>query len=284
VIARSVGFLVLMFGIYIVLRVSGLTRLALTVLGGTGILGLVIGIAFRDITENFLASVILSMRRPYLMGDLVEIVGVLGYVQRLTTRATMLVTLDGNHVEIPNSAVYKNTIRNFTTNKNRREDFTVGIGYDAPIIKAQEIVLEVLREHPAVLKEPEPWALVDSLGSAVVVLKVYFWLDGSEHSWLKVRSSVIRMVKRAFQDQDISMPDDAREIIFPRGVPIELKRKKDRDRATDGTPPRRRPMDAERNHVEPIATNAEGGLESDAEQIEQQAEHSRLSDDDNLLR
>jgi small-conductance mechanosensitive channel len=282
VIVRTVGFLVLMFGVYIVLRVSGLTRLALTVLGGTGVLGLVIGIAFRDITENFLASVILSMRRPYLMGDLIEVVGVQGYVQRLTTRATMLVTPEGNHVEIPNSVVYKNTIRNFTTNKNRRDTFTIGIGYDANIPEAQRIVLDVLRDHPAVLADPEPWALVDGLGSAAVNMKVYFWLDGSEHSWLKVRSSVIRLVKRAFQEQGISIPDDAREVIFPRGVPIEITRKREGRQDATGVPRRPR-REARPNGAEPIATNAEGGLTSDAEQIEQQAEQARPMEADNLL-
>ena len=186
VIARVIGILVFLLGIYIVLRISGLTRLALTVVGGTGILGLVIGIAFRDITENFLASIFLSMRRPFLVGDLVEIVGVLGYVQSLTTRSTVLMTLNGNRVEIPNSVVYKNTIRNFSTNKNRREDFTIGIGFNVRIADAQDVALRVLKEHPAVLKEPEPWALVESLGSAVVTLRIYFWLDGSTHSWLKV--------------------------------------------------------------------------------------------------
>ena len=145
VLAIAAGFLVLIVGIYIVLKVSGLTRLALTVIGGTGIIGLVIGIAFRDITENFLASIFLSMQRPFLVGDLVEIVNVLGYVERLTVRTTVLMTLDGNQVAIPNSTVYKSTICNYSSNKNRREDFEVGIGYDASIPQAQEVVLKVLR-------------------------------------------------------------------------------------------------------------------------------------------
>ena len=86
VTARLLGAVVLILGAYLVLRVSGLSRLALTVLGGTGLLGLVIGIAFRDITENFLASIFLSAQRPFRAGDLVQIVDCLGYVQRLTVR------------------------------------------------------------------------------------------------------------------------------------------------------------------------------------------------------
>jgi small conductance mechanosensitive channel len=220
--ARAGSLVVLVLGVYIVLYLSGLTRLAVSVLGGTGLIGLVLGIAFRDISENFLASIFLSVQQPFRVDDLVEVAGTVGYVQRTTYRVTVLMTLDGNQVQVPNSTVYKSVIRNFSTSHSRREDFGVGIGYDAPISLAQSVAQRVLSEHPAVLKDPEPWVLVDSLGSATVSLRVYFWLDGSQHSWLKVRSSVIRLVKRAFQDEGISMPDEAREVVFPRGVPLRM--------------------------------------------------------------
>ena len=151
VIARGIGVLVFLFGVYIILRVSGLTQLALTVVGGTGLIGLAVGIAFRDITENFLASIFLSMQRPFETGDLVEVTGVTGYVQQLNVRTTIVMTLDGNLVQIPNATVYKSNLRNFTTNANRREDFVVGIGYDDSISEAQEIARRVLADHPAVL-------------------------------------------------------------------------------------------------------------------------------------
>ncbi|MGK2953138.1 MAG: mechanosensitive ion channel domain-containing protein, partial [Thiobacillus sp.] len=222
VLARAGGLVVMLVGLYLVLRIAGLTQLALTVVGGTGLIGLVLGIAFRDITENFLASLFLSLQQPFREGDLVEVANVTGYVQRLTSRTTVLLTPDGNQVQIPNSTVFKSTIRNFTSNPNRREDFIVGIGYDDPISFAQEVALKVLAEHPAVLNDPEPLVLVDNLGSSTVNLRVYFWLDGSRHSWAKVKSSVIRLVKRAFQDSGISLPDEARELIFPHGVPVRM--------------------------------------------------------------
>lgn len=285
VIAWTVGFVLLVLGIYIVLKVAGLTRLALTVIGGTGIIGLVIGIAFRDITENFLASIFLSMQRPFLVGDLIEITGITGYVQRLTVRTTVLMTLSGNQVEIPNATVYKSTIRNYSSNKNRREDFTVGIGYDAPIPAAQEVALKVLREHPAILKEPESWALVDGLGASTVVLRIYFWLDGNEHSWIKVKSSVIRLIKRAFQDAGINMPDESREVVFPQGVPVrriaegDSGERKTGDIAEPGLPEPERIA----SPAEPVATSAEGGLNSEAGEIKYQAKQSRPMQGDNLL-
>ena len=283
VLAGGLGVIVFLAGTYIVLRVSGLTQLALTIVGGTGLVGLAVGIAFRDITENFLASIFLSMQQPFETGDLVEVAGVTGYVQQLNVRTTVLMTLDGNLVQIPNAAVYKSTLRNFTVTPNRRENFVVGIGYDDAIDEAQKVALKVLMDHPAVLQEPEPWVLADDLGKATVNLRIYFWLNGHEHSWLKVRSSVIRLVKRAFQQHGISMPDEAREVVFPRGVPVTMLDGKQEatkevgSLESSGEVPRSEGLDA-------VSTQAEAGLSSEAGSLEKQARQAKpLDAGENLL-
>ena len=283
VIARGAGVLVFLFGAYIVLRVSGLTQLALTIVGGTGLIGLAVGIAFRDITENFLASIFLSMQRPFQTGDLVEINGLTGYVQQLNIRTTILMSLDGTFLQIPNATVYKSNLRNFTTNSNRREDFIIGIGYDDSINDAQEIARQVLADHPAVLNDPEPLVLADNLGKSTINLRVYFWLNGSEHSWLKVRSSVIRLVKLAFQKYGISMPDEAREIVFPQGVPVTVLEEKmaEESRAVPG---KHLPTGAPEDAKETVSTKAEAGLYSEAAIIEQQARKVQpMKEEENLL-
>ena len=283
VIARAIGLFVFLLGVYVLLRILGLTQLALTVVGGTGLIGLVVGIAFRDITENFLASIFLSMQRPFHTGDLIEVAGITGYVQQLNMRTTIVMTLDGILVQIPNSAVYKSNIQNFTTNCNRREVFDVGIGYDDVISEAQEIARSVLLKHPAVLNNPEPAVLVNNLGTSTVTLRIYFWLDGSQHSWLKVRSSVIRLVKRAFQERGVSMPDEAREILFPRGVHVTLEKPEEdgRDVATSDTEKSAHP---ELAGSEPASTRAEGGLSSEAGVIREQARNAQpVPPEENLL-
>ncbi len=285
-IARAAGLGVFLIGTYVVLRVAGLTQLALTVVGGTGLVGLAVGIAFRDITENYLASIFLSVQRPFETGDLVHVVGVTGYVQQLNVRTTVLMALDGNLVQIPNAAIYKSNIVNFTANPGRRESFAVGIGYDDALEQAQEIVRSILTGHPAVLKDPEPWVLVDSLGTSTVNLKVYFWLNGHTHNNLKLRSAIMRLVKHAFQKNGISMPDEAREIIFPAGVPVTLVG----DHPDGGGPaplprPPARPLSPLDGDSDPVATPAEAGLSSDAAVIEQQARQvTPLDRSENLLR
>ncbi len=286
VVAIAAGAGVFLLCLYVVLLVVGLARLAVTVLGGTGLIGLIIGIAFRDITENFLASIFLSIQRPFRSGDLIEVEEVTGLVQRLTVRTTVLMTLDGNHVQVPNATIYKSTIRNYTSNPNRREDFIIGIGYDDVITEVQEVAMGVLCNHPAVLSEPEPWVLVDNLGPSTVNLKIYFWLDGTKHSWLKVRSSVIRMVKKTFQDNGISMPDEAREVIVNKEVPVVVRITRedagvlsDKDLpaevSTAHTQTAARPKQPIPAETEAVSALGEGGLDSDSESVEQQARHAR---------
>jgi hypothetical protein len=105
---------------------------------------------------------------------------------------------------------------------------------------------------------------------------VYFWLEGDRNSWLKVRSSVIRLVKRAFQANGISMPDAAREIVFPAGVPIRRIAGDEREAAAM--------HGRSGDERDTAATKAEGGLHSEAGMIEQQARRVRAkSDEENLL-
>ncbi|MEO8429721.1 MAG: mechanosensitive ion channel protein MscS, partial [Verrucomicrobiota bacterium] len=106
---------------------------------------------------------------------------------------------------------------------------------------------------------------------------IYFWINGHEHSWLKVRSSVIRLVKRAFQQHGISMPDEAREIVFPRGIPVTMLDAKQEPTKDAGDAPRPEGLDA-------VSTKAEAGLSNEAGILEEQALQAKPVDQgENLL-
>ncbi len=264
VLARAIAVPVFLVGLYVVLQVAGLTQLALSVLGGAGVFGIIVGFAFRDIAENFLASLLLSMRQPFRRGDYIQVGAYEGTVLSMNSRSTLLLSNEGNHIQIPNAAIFKGTIVNFTAAPARREMLEVGIGYDASIPRAQQIILEVLESHDAVLNEPEePLVLVDSLGSSTVNLRAYFWFDGRAYSVLRVRSALLRLVKQALEDNAISMPDAAREVIFPEGVPLL-------DRRAPGAPPRTEASPAAQPAEEAgqSATEAEGGLTSEQQSLE----------------
>ena len=283
VLRRVIFFGVILLGVYFFLRISGLTRVAITIVSGTGLIGLVLGFAFRDIAENFLASLLLSIQRPFQLGDVIEVDGHTGVVQKVTTRGTLLIDFDGNHIQIANSKVYKSNIKNFTANPNMRAQFTVGVGYDDDLEEAQDVLRCMLDEHQAVLKDPAPLVLVEELGSSTVNLYVYFWIDGSTHSVLKVKSSVIRHAVAALTEAGVSMPDEAREVIFPKGVPVLME--------GDGGPSSARPQSAEKRGPsesekakppkgEPeLATTAEGDFVTETHDLEEQARQSRDPDE-----
>lgn len=266
IIGMAVTFAVFLIGLYTVAHLIGLTDFALTLIGGTGLFGIVLGIAFKDITENLLASIFLSINNPFDGGDLIQIDNVTGFVQRLTIRSTHLLTLEGVYVQVPNATVYKSNILNFTSNPNRRNDFIFTIDYKASISEAQDIALKVLTDHPAVLTDPEPWVLVDNVNGSKINLKIYFWADSEKHSVVKVRSSLIRLIKNAFQEKHIHMPDDGRERVFPDGVKVELVK---------GEKEKKEPKVKTTKHRAVVATEAEGKLNSEADEIKEQALQSK---------
>lgn len=251
---------IFLLGIYFVLQVAGLTRLALTVLGGTGLIGIVVGFAFRDIAENFLASMLLSIRNPFRTGELIEVDGNVGVVMNLNVRSTVLRTLDGNYVQIPNAMVYKSTIKNYSSAENRRANFTVGIGYDSSTAKAQTLIANVLRQHPAVLETPEPLVLVEELGAATVNLRIYYWFTSAVYSPDKINSALLRLSKDALLGGGIELPDPAREVVFPRGVPVFRAEKAGRPNAASIEASE----SARAEEASPSATIGEGELRKEA--------------------
>ncbi len=275
VVSRMLTLPIFLLGIYVVLQVAGLTQLALSVVGGAGVIGIVVGFAFRDIAENFLASLLLSIRQPFRVDDFIIVGDMQGTVHSMNTRSTVLISPEGNQIQIPNATVFKSVITNYTASPETRSSIAVGIGYDAPVNEAQRIIAQVLEEHEAILNEPSPMILVDTLGSSTVNVIAYYWVDIRRFSLLKVKSSVLRLVKKSLTEAGISMPDDAREIIFPEGVPLS------RDLGVDG-PKRVLPPVTESSEE---STEAEAELDNEQDEVVERAARSDMPDDDgNLLR
>lgn len=273
VVARALALPIFLIGLYVVLQVAGLTQIAFSLIGGAGVLGIIFGFAFRDIAENFLASLLLSIRQPFRAGDLITVEGQLGSVHSMNTRSTVLISPEGNHIQIPNATVFKSIITNFTASPEGRDSVTVGIGYDAAINDAQDIVAGVLSRHDAILNDPPPMVLVEALGASTVNLRAYYWVNVREFSLLKVKSSVLRLMKKALMDAGVSMPDDAREIIFPDGVPL----------VRQGEAPATSAIIAPESGAE--RTVAEASLENDQKEVVERATRGEIPEDDgDLLR
>ncbi len=194
-------------GIVIALDILGATALLGTILGAAGIIGLAVGFAVRDTVENFVASVMLSLRQPFQPNDLVEIEGDSGRVIRLTSRATILLSLDGNHIRIPNSVVFKSRIINYTRNPARRFVFDLGIDPDADVEGARKLAQDTLRGMPFVLADPEALVWIENITELGVILRVTGWLDQDVTGFVSGRGDAIRLVKAAIEAAGVAIPD-----------------------------------------------------------------------------
>ena len=251
---QLVRIAVMIAGALLALEILDATALVAALLGTAGLVGLVLGFAFRDLAENAIASLLLSLRQPFAPNDLVSIEGREGHVVRLTSRATVLLTLEGNHVRIPNATVYKGVIVNYTRNPLRRFDLAAGVGVDEDLAAAQRLGVEVLQATPGVLAEPPPQALVEGLGDSNVVIRYLGWVDQRAADFLVVKSEAIRRVKEALDEAGISLPEPTYR--------IRLRRDGERPEAAPAPETRERPpADIARRHVLERQADAERAAE-----------------------
>ena len=200
-------------GVVLALDLLNLTALLSTILGAAGIAGLAIGFAVRDTVENFIASIMLSVRQTFRPKDLVEIEGDLGHVIRLTSRATILLSPDGNHIRIPNSKVFSARIVNYTRNDERRFTFTLGIDPNADLAEAQAIILAALEELPYLLDSPGPSTWVEGVGDSTITITAAGWVKQHETGLFMARGEAIRLAKARLEEAGITLPEPTYRLI-----------------------------------------------------------------------
>ena len=220
---QIIRILFLVGGVVVALDILGATALLGTILGAAGIVGLAIGFAVRDTVENFIASIMLSIRQPFRPNDTVEIEGDIGKVIRLTSRATILLSFDGNHIRIPNATVFKSRIVNYTRNDERRFLIDLGVAYDTDLARAQTLALDTVRALPFVLDAPEPSVWIEELGDSAVIIKVAAWIAQHETSFLKARSEAWRLCIAAFDAEGIVMPETTLRVLGVGNVDTPAK-------------------------------------------------------------
>lgn len=210
-------------GIVIALDILNATALLSTILGAAGIIGLALGFAVRDTVENFIASVMLSFRQPFRPNDTVEINGDIGKVIRLTSRATILLSFDGNHIRIPNATVFKSRVINYTQNPERRFMFTMTIAREADLYATRNLMEETVQALPFVLQEPAAQVWIEAMQPAGIDMVVTGWVDQTETSIVRAKGEALRQVKLAIQNVGVVIPDATQtvEIKRDRAVPAQ---------------------------------------------------------------
>ncbi|MEZ5701572.1 MAG: mechanosensitive ion channel family protein [Burkholderiaceae bacterium] len=194
-------------GILMALEIMGATALVGAMLGTAGVMGIAIGFAFKETLENYLAGILMSLRQPFAPRDLVVIDGHEGRVVVMNSRATILMTPDGNHLRLPNALVFRSVMLNYTRNPSRRFEVDIGVGVTEDLVEAQRVGIAELQRMEGVKDSPEPRAFVQSLGDSNVLLRFHGWVDQNRHDFVAVRSEAIRLLKLALEEAGMDMPE-----------------------------------------------------------------------------
>ena len=180
------------------------------VLALIGAAGFVIAFALQNSLGNFASGILIMVFKPFDLGDLVEIGGVLGVVKSMNLLSVQLHTPDNRAVTIPNNNVWGDTITNVNGTDTRRVDLVFGIAYDDDIAKAQKIMEEVLGAHEQVLDDPAPVVRVHELADSSVNFVCRPWVR-TENYW-DVYWDVTRKVKERFDSEGITIPFPQRDV------------------------------------------------------------------------
>lgn len=209
-------------GLVLALDILGASAVIGTVLGAAGIVGLAVGFAVRDTVENYIASILLSLRQPFRPKDYVEIDGHEGHVIMLTSRATVLLSLDGNHIRIPNATVFKSVITNYSRHPERMFVVELGIAPDGDLQKAVDIGQTVLEGLDFILEKPQPESRIEGLGDSTVQLRYAGWVDQRITSMALARGQAIRLIMRALEAAGFELPEPGYRVTLlePPKVPL----------------------------------------------------------------
>lgn len=276
-LASAIRFVFILGGIVIALDMIGAGALLGAVLGGAGVIGIALGFAMRDTIENYVASLMLSLRQPFRPNDHVLIDDLEGHVIRLTSRATILMTLEGNHLRIPNSQVFKAVILNYTRNPQRRFEFELGIDADDDPRAAMNLGRKTLEDLTFVETQPEPAARITQVGDSNIGILFLGWVDQREADWGKSRSIAIAAVKDALEESGFALPEPIYRLRFDgRTDPLPIGRssaktttvKPQRQQETAAADPQHEDVEPESEIRHMVETERQGDDEQGADLLD----------------
>lgn len=214
--SNVVYLLVLTAGVFVALDILDLDKTVTSMLAGLGIIGLALGFAFQEIAANFISGIILSINKPFVIGDIVEVDGNFGVVEFVSLRTTNVRTFQGQKVLVPNKIIFQNAITNYTENGKRRVDLEVGISYGDDLEKVQKVTIEAVNNLDDRLKDEDVQFYYTSYGDSSINFVVMFWTEYKvKHSeYLEAQHRAIKAITKAFNENNITIPFPIRTLDF----------------------------------------------------------------------
>ena len=202
-------------GVFFALSILNLDGTVTSLLAGAGIIGLALGFAFQDIAANFISGLLLSIRHPFGIGDIIESNDYFGTVKKLNLRNTIIKTPQGQIVYIPNKVVYENPFTNYTKNQERRIDLECGVSYGDDLEKVQKVATEAIHSIGQRNKKRDVEFYYKEFGGSSINFVVRFWVKfNTNPDYLEPQSEAIIVLKKAFDENDIMIPFPIRTLDF----------------------------------------------------------------------
>ena len=208
-LANLVRYGVLALTIIFVLQNFGFQTASLIALLGAA--GLAIGLALQGVLSGVASGVMLVIFRPIKVGDFVSVNGVMGTVKDISIFTTELATLDNVQIIMPNTAVWSNTITNYSVYDTRRAEWKFGVSYGSNLAMAEQIIRDTIMSDPRSLTDPEPFIQVNNLGDFSVDFLVRVWVPAAE--FFQYQADMKRRVKEALDAGGVEIPFPTRTVI-----------------------------------------------------------------------
>jgi small conductance mechanosensitive channel len=207
--ARIIGYLIFLIGLVYALNTLGVRVGPL--LGALGLSGLVLALALQKVVENFVGALILQTRRPFTVGDTVQLGDHTGVVTDVDARTVVMRGLDGSMIRLPNMDVLNSAIVNLTRDSSRRSELTVGVAYDTDLAYATRVIREAVARVPRIRTSPEPQVLLREFGASSIAITIFYWHTSDVPSELAATHDLMLAVHHALAAEGIT-------IAFPQMV------------------------------------------------------------------
>lgn len=211
-VLKIVQFTLYGFIFLIGVQMLGIDLTALSVFGGA--LGVGLGFGLQKIASNFISGIILLFEKSVQVDDLIELSdGTTGFIRQTKARYTLIETVDGRDVMIPNEEFISQRVNNWTfSNKKARVEVKLGVSYDADIDLARQLMIDAAKAHPKTLPNTEPLCFLNQFGESSIELLLYFWVADVTDGRLEPRSDVMRTIWHSFKEHHITIPYPQREV------------------------------------------------------------------------
>lgn len=215
----SIGVWVIGLVIAATVVLPGLTPASLV--AGLGVGTIAIGFAFQDFFQNFLAGILIMVRKKMRIGDIIECEGIIGRVEHVSLRETHVRKLSNELTIVPNSTLFKNPVEILTDGAQRRHEIVVGVSYDTDLEQARDVIRAAMEGIDIIDQDRRIDIFAREFNSSSIDFLVRWWAGSKPYDMHDSRDRVVRAIKAALDKAGIEIPFPYVTHTFKTPVPLE---------------------------------------------------------------